>query len=398
MHHAIAAGMAVHVGATLRWEVAGAGNVGWEPGTLLVATHRSERDVPLVCSALYFRGGLWRNRGRALSFAARDDMFAAGFLAGFPPGLPPWLRGRLARLSLERGLRHNHVHPIASATTIRLGAALAAVPPDAALDELLPAAVLGRLRTVAAYAGRPEPRSAGDALRGELMDALWAPLTTAELTHPAFEPAWRRRATEARGSLRELIEVMRAGHPLLLFPEGRPSPDGAVGPLRRGLGALARRGGARRLVPIGVAYDALTVGRPRAVVALRPAVAADGEGIEDRALSELRRALPLTCAGAVAPALLALAEAGERRLDPAALERAVAEAVKRARSAGRPVERALIDTARHRPRLAECLAALARSGALVSAPDGASTLEPALVLSHPELRRAATAERSAAEG
>ena len=290
------------------------------------------------------------------------------------------------------------VHPIASATTMRLGAALAAVPPDAPIADLLPGDVLARLRVAAARAGRPEPRTAGEALRGELMDALWTPLESGELTHPAFAPAWRRRAGEALGGLRELVEVMRAGHPVLLFPEGRPSPDGAVGPLRRGLGAIARRGEARRMLPIGIAYDHLTAGRPRAVIALRPTVPADGDRLEDRALAELRRALPLTCAQAAAPTLLAAAEAGERRLGLAALERAVAAAVARARAAGRPHERALGGAASRRARLAECLGALARDGAIRPAAGAAPALEPDRVLGHPELLRAARAERSAAGG
>ena len=389
--------MIAYVTAATRWEVIGAGSVRWEPGTLFVATHRSERDVPLVCSALYLRGALWRTRGRRLRFAARDDMFAPGFLAGFPPGLPPRVRRALSGVGLERGLRQVRVHPIPSATTMRLGAALAAVPPDAPLAELLPGDALALLRGAATRSGRPEPRTAGDALRGELMDALWTPVESGELTHPAFAQAWRRRSSEARAGLRELVDVMRAGHPVLLFPEGRPSPDGAVGPLRRGLGAIARRGEARHLLPIGIAYDALTAGRPRAVVALRPTVPADGDGVEDRALAELRAALPLTCAQAAAPALLAAAEAGHRRLDLAALERAVADAVARAGRAGRPVERALADPARRRARLAECLGALARVGA-IGAGGAAPALERARILAHPELLRAAAAERSVAGG
>jgi hypothetical protein len=59
------------------------------------------------------------------------------------------------------------------------------------------------------------------------------------------------------------------------------------------------------------------------------------------------------------------------------------------------VERALADPAGRRARLAECLAAIARSGAITSGPGAAQALEPARLLSHPELRRAATAERSA---
>jgi hypothetical protein len=228
------------------------------------------------------------------------------------------------------------------------------------------------------------------------MEALWTPFESGELTHPAFAPAWRRRASEARAGLRELIDALRAGHPVLLFPEGRPSPDGAVGPLRRGLGAIARRGEARRLLPIGIAYDELTAGRPRAVVALRPPVPASGDGIEERALEALRAALPLTCAQAVAPALRALAEAGERAIDLAALERAVAAAADRARAAGRPVERALAEPDARRARIAECLGALARDGAVRPAAGCAPALDAERILGHPELRRAVAAERSAA--
>ena len=59
------------------------------------------------------------------------------------------------------------------------------------------------------------------------------------------------RKGSARSSLRRAIEVLREGWWLLLFPEGRCSPDGRLGPFKAGIGLLAKTTGAV-VVPVGI--------------------------------------------------------------------------------------------------------------------------------------------------
>ena len=159
------------------------------------------------------------------------------------------------------------------------------------------------------------------------------------------EEAWAVRAAEARRQVTTLIDLMRAGEPLVIFPEGKPSPDGAVGPLQAGIRLLVRRGRPERISPWAIAYDPLAPGRMRAVVSLRPQVAPRLEDADEQVLSELKLAMPVTCASAVAHALVTGA-------DPAGV---LESAVEVAQEEGRHVERALQTAEGRRARLAECL-------------------------------------------
>src|SRR5919202_640172 len=84
VYDAIAIGMWAFRSALFRVTTLGAENVEFAPGTLFVATHRRETDVPVFCPSIYAAAELWRRQRPRLSFSARDDMFVAGFLAGFP--------------------------------------------------------------------------------------------------------------------------------------------------------------------------------------------------------------------------------------------------------------------------------------------------------------------------
>src|SRR5438132_1982499 len=70
------------------------------------------------------------------------------------------------------------------------------------------------------------------------------------------------RKGSARSSLRLATELLRESWWLLLFPEGRCSPDGRLGPFKAGIGLLAKTTGAT-VVPIGIqgSGDILPPGR-----------------------------------------------------------------------------------------------------------------------------------------
>ena len=85
LYDAVGHGMWAYSRTAFRVTTLSAGRFAPEPGTLVVATHRRETDVPILGPPLYFGMGGRRNRSNRLHFAARDDMFLPGFFAGFPP-------------------------------------------------------------------------------------------------------------------------------------------------------------------------------------------------------------------------------------------------------------------------------------------------------------------------
>lgn len=356
LYDAVAHGMWAYSTAAFRVDVLGPRRFPLEPGTLVVITHRRETDVPIVAPALYFGTGGLRNRTNRLHFAARDDMFLPGFFAGFPPSLPLRARRALYPIGVARWLPVVNVFPIRSARVARLGEVLAARP-EAPLEELLTDHGLTRLVARAAAAGRPAPFRAGDVLRGEYADLLWQAVSPGDGVRDGLDDFWGRRAAGAAGDFRTLVELVRGRRTLLVFPEGRPSPDGQIGPIRPGIGALVRRGKPVAVRPLALAYDPLGRGRTRVHLALGKAVSPPADEAESALLGLLRRTMPLTCGQVLAAALAEGAEA-----DPPALERRLAEAVVAAREEGRPVERDLATEEDRRRRLAEALAAAPAHG------------------------------------
>jgi hypothetical protein len=372
LYDAVAYGMRAYSGAAFRVDMLGPRRLALDPGTLVVVTHRRETDVPLVCPPLYFGTGGHRNRGNRLHFAARDDMFLPGFFAGFPPALPLRVRRALYPLGVARWLPVVNVFPIRSASVARLGEVLAAQA-EVPLEELVPEAILARFLARAAATGRPAPARAGDVLRGEYADLLWQSVSPGNGVREGLDDFWGRRAARAAGDFRSLVELVRGRRTLLVFPEGRPSPNGEIGPVRPGIGALVRRGKPVAVRPLALAYDPLGRGRTRVHLAFGKPVPPPAEETESALLGLLRKTMPLTCGQVVAAELAAGAEA-----DPPALERRLAEAVAAAEAEGRPVEHDLGTKAGRRRRLAEALAvAPARADALpFLAREHASAREP----------------------
>jgi hypothetical protein len=309
------------------------------PGTLITATHRKETDVPVIAPELYFRASLWRHRSEGMHFAARDDMFLRGFFAGFPPAMSPRARRLLFPLSVGRFLPYVAVHPISSASTARLAELLAASP-DAPLGDVVPARLLPQLRA----RGLAGSARSEEALRGAYADLLWEPVSRGE----GPDAFWSARATRATADFRELVGVMREGKSLLVFPEGRPSPDGELGPLRRGVGALVRRGKPERVLPVTLAYDPLVRGRTEVVLVFAETVPPPREGLENAVLERLRKQTALTTGQFVAHEL-----AAGREPHPAAF----AAELESSRALGRPVDPVLLDPARRAAKLAEARAA-----------------------------------------
>jgi hypothetical protein len=352
LYDAVGHGMWAYSNAAFRVQVYEAQSFALDPGTLVAVTHRRETDVPVICPPIYFGMGGRRNTTRRMHFAARDDMFLPGFFAGFPPDLSPRARRLLYRVGVARWLPVVNVFPIRSANIARTGEVLDARR-DEPFDGLLPAERVAAFRQRAAAAGLPPPVRAMDALRGEYADLLWQPVSPEDT--PGLDGFWSGRAARAAGDFRTLVEIVRGGNVLIVFPEGRPSPDGEVGPIRPGIGALVRRGKPPAVRALALAYDPLVRGRTRVHLVLGPVVQLQGANVEDELLALMRSAMPLTCGQVVASRLQAGADA-----DPAALERDLADAVAMAQEAGRRVEPDLLTAGRRRRRLAEALAVAPR--------------------------------------
>lgn len=350
LYDAVGHGMWAYSHAAFRVAAVGPGRFPLEPGTLIVVTHRRETDVPVLSPVLYFGSGGTRSRPNRLHFAARDDMFLPGFFAGFPPELPVRARRLLYPLSVARGLARVNVFPIRSASVARLSEVLAARP-QTPLAELLPAEAAAGFSARAAALGLPPPVRAGDVLRGGCADLLWQAVEAKDLAD-GLEDFWSARAARAAADFRTLVELMRARKILIVFPEGRPSPDGEIGPIRPGVGALVRRGRPPAVRPLALAYDPLGSGRTRVHVALGEPIEPPGEDVEETLLGLLRVTMPLTCGQVVAAALGRGAEA-----DPVALLGELTDAVEAAREEGRPIESDLATAAGRKHRLAEALAA-----------------------------------------
>jgi hypothetical protein len=346
LYDAVGFGMQAYSRTAFRVRYVGPKRFRLRPGTLIVATHRKESDVPMIAPRLYFGGSLWKHRSEGMHFAARDDMFLRGFFGGFPPELSPRMRRLFFPLSVGRFLPRVAVHPISSASTARL-VELLEDGADEPLEKVAPERLLPAFAERAAERGLPAPVEAQDAVRGEYADLLWEPVSRGE-GHEGF---WQARAARATSDFRELVSLMRAGRSLLVFPEGRPSPDGEIGPLRRGLDALVRRGRPERILPVTLAYDPLVRTRVEVVLVFAPTIPPPEERFDETLLAELKLRMALTAGQFVAH------ELGEgREPHPAGL----AMEVEASRGLGRPVDPLLVDPEKRVAKLAEARAAANR--------------------------------------
>ena len=346
LYDVVGCGMWAYSHAAFRVETLGPRRFRLEPSTMIVVTHRRETDVPVIGPILYVGARLWRNVGDRMAFAARDDMFVRGFFAGFTEELSPSVRRLLYRVGVGPGLPLVHVHPIGSAR-LALVKQVLEEEPAAPLGDSLSDELVGELKARAAAAGLPAPSRASDVLRGEYADVLFRPVSRGEVATRRADELWARRAGNAAREFRFLVELVRAGRSLLVFPEGRPSPDGEIGPLRRGVDALVRRARPRSVLPLSIAYDPLVRGRTRVVVSVGAFQPPPAENIEGAILALLRSSLPLTGGQVVAAQLVS----GQT---PSAAD--LAGAVEQARETGRPIDPALADAGGRARRLDEALA------------------------------------------
>jgi 1-acyl-sn-glycerol-3-phosphate acyltransferase len=333
--------MTAYVRASFRVRVFGLEHLQVEPGQIFAPSHRSDNDVPLLITVLYptwskavAGGAPWP------TFGAMIELFQPGFFAGYPPGLPLALRRALWPYQPGGVLRrHLQCVPVREPGRMRLQELLrhAAQTP---LEELLPGDVLAAFSNRAATLRRPRPAHAADVLHGGYADLLWAYVERDSAPDPS--EAWRVHGRAAVRDFRHLAESLAGGGSVILFPEGEPSSNGDIGQLQPGLGSLARRGNARRVQPVALAYDPLVSGRTRAYVAFTAPIEPGAGRILPAVDQALRASMPLT------PGQLAASAALDGDASALTLRRTAAEAIDRAREEGRPLEPALLGPGRGR--------------------------------------------------
>jgi hypothetical protein len=206
--------------------------------------------------------------------------------------------------------------------------------PAREIDGQLPLDIRCALARRAEQLGVPAPVRAADAVRGSFADILWREVQRDQTS--GCEEFWRAHLRSAVGDFRRLVAALRSGGLVVIFPEGELMTEGQIGPLAAGFTSLARRGRARHIQPVAIAYDSLARGRPRAYVSVGDVLDPDPAlgRLSERVTAALRRAVPLTV-GQIA-ATVVRDSGTEATLYPTA-----AAYVDRAEAEGRPVEPAL---------------------------------------------------------
>lgn len=362
----VALGMRMYVRVAFRLRILGAENAPVRPGMMIVATHRTDSDVPVVGSLLYLEGRGWCGPAR-MHFASRDDLFERGALAGMaPPGLPRLLARLLWRVTPAGGLARVRVHPVGRADLAAPAQALRAVPSTTPLEEAAPRDLVRRLRQRAAERGSPVPTTAAEALAPQFADILFDAASPEEFDSSLLGTFWQQRGRDAAKHVRRLAELVRAGEPLVIFPEGGLSRDGTIGPLRRGFGVLARASRPSTFLPVALAYDSLTTRRRTVLIVAvgNPFTPEPGQE-EGAVLGALRRLMPLTCGQVVAHAIAGACDRNETWLSVGDLAHELSAEVERCIREGRPVDPALRSARSREQRLSDAIAALCERGVAI---------------------------------
>jgi hypothetical protein len=358
------------------------------PGQLHIACHRSESDVPMICGELWFAKGLGRHGPHRYHYAARDDLYVPHAVAyALPMPLP--LRRLAARVPLGAGLEAVRTHPVRRTGPMKLVQALEALPPELRVEDAFGPDLLARL-------GHTGARTVGELLSIRSGHRLWIEIAPEDIAPAHRETIERDHGRQAAAGLRRLVDILRAGSSMLVFPEGRVSEDGAIGPLGAAVEVLIRRGRPAEIVPIAIAYDPLRRGRVVAHAGFGPPQRPPADGIGAHVLREVRRAMPLTTGQVLAEALLGAVEAGRQVLHRDDLAEALEQEVRRALAEARPLPRSLRDPLRRRARLDDALRAAGKRGLLDVEGPGITPVAEA-VLASGLVRRLATEGRSAAD-
>jgi 1-acyl-sn-glycerol-3-phosphate acyltransferase len=114
-----------------------------------------------------------------------------------------------------------------------------------------------------------------------------------------FIPVDRKAPEAARRAIDRAVESIRAGHSILVFPEGTRSPDGRLQRFKRGVFAMAMEAGAP-IVPVSISGSRKIMGKGESAmhpgtvrITVHPPVTTQGCSAKDRPriMNEVRQAL-----------------------------------------------------------------------------------------------------------
>jgi len=273
--------LAAFAAAWCRLERAGEPASALQPQRLLVFNHKRDLDIPLLARAL-LGPRTWATWPGRLVFVGSSELYLPGFLALYFPQLGP-LRWALMGLNIGPVLRTLRVLPVSTPGPRLLAVWLREAADSFGADRPLYALLTPEWAARLAGAGLPPGTTLARALHPRYRTAL-----AHDVPPEAFQPHLRQRlalaaARRAQAHLGALAAELAAGNMVVLAPEGNVSPDGWLQRFRSGLVRLLKAVPGAEVVPVGITYDVLVPGRPRAFLR----VGAPLSGLSERPRREI---------------------------------------------------------------------------------------------------------------
>lgn len=377
-------------------EVRGLENFTRTPATLVLFNHLRDSDPTIIENALFGGCDLLARKRTVGNYMARDDMFRTGFLARYMPDLPWPARKLLSHLDLRPAFRVLHMYPIRRVTEFSLWEALQdvlAVLGNIPIEKALREDVCKEFEQLAP-AGR-RSLHVRDVIGDRYRHLLVRTNGFHKLTRECFAAIKPYEEAVIESQLEQFASLLEDGAILQMAPEGTISMGGRFGRIREGLQDLITRTRRPvRVLPVGISYDFLIPGRPRAFVGIGPELTGLSHLTPAELSEQVSRAIlaqNTITASHLASELYLLVEADRGALTRQKLMRYVAsEAVQWAR-AGVGVDPRLLEAGALSRQVAEVLRYMVKTGLLTPAGGGqyrlAGRTHP---LRHPEVQKTTT--------
>jgi hypothetical protein len=334
--------------AAYRIERHGLENITHAPSTLIVANHRRDSDALLIASLFYDRKG-FSPRGELPYFVAREDLFHRGFLLDYLERWPAPLREALGWINVGPILRAGHAHPMRRVPERTLGEVLEDVRyvlGDQPLDQVLRPRPLAAFERLAGEGGsRLRVR---DVLGRRFRGVLRQRYGLRRLTRACFRALVPYERSVIRNQLQLFVNLLERGHTLLLEPEGLVSVTGEFLRIRRGIHVLlnAPRVGVR-VLPVGIAYDFMSVGRREVFMSVGPELqdlkGASRHQVSERVTDAILRQTTVTTSELASRVLLQARRAGAGVVTTGELVDGVRDAARRHAAVGARLDPRLLD-------------------------------------------------------
>ncbi|HEY1353342.1 MAG TPA: hypothetical protein VGF67_27345 [Ktedonobacteraceae bacterium] len=260
--------------------------------TYLGMMHKRDIDPFILVPIVLFHRGC-KAPGRDVRFALRGDGFTGGFLARIVRH-PAWLVWLLRPLAVGPVLRWLGTYPTdgllrPAQEWIREAQQIEGDVPAA--DILSPAFIQDVIHAGHGSCQQVHNLPLSQLLRWPYHTVLQRFYGPEMLLHSKRRRIERRLVERIHQQLTEIVAHLWQGGSIFGSPEGQLSPDGHLSPLHAGFYRLMRLAPPDLcILPVGIIYDFMTVGRPHIFIAFAPAIE-HAPTLPRRALDEqLRRA------------------------------------------------------------------------------------------------------------